>query len=168
MNRQTQSIETCLLPVLPDAPIPFAKKADLALAFCPHHPQVETVLNEVYRSQPGMSLSQMTDAYTSTVALACGIEVKETGGDYNEAVMQLGVWCAAGLEKIRSMRRAGVEQTLLQPLLGWTVIGHEWKLHIAWKEIDGNVVSPACGLIRARSANFIGRPWSLDDLDRGN
>jgi hypothetical protein len=95
--------------VLPDAPIPFTKKADLALAFCPHHPQVETVLYDVHRNQPGMGLSQMTDAYTSTVVLACGIEVKETGGDYNEAVMQLGVWCAAGLEKIRSMIKVGVE-----------------------------------------------------------
>lgn len=104
----------------------------------------------------------------STVVLACGIEVKEAGGDYNEAVMQLGVWCAAGLEKIRSMISPGVEQTLLQPSLGWTVIGHEWKLHIAWKEIDGNVVSPACSLIHARPANFIGRPWPLGDLDCGN
>jgi hypothetical protein len=59
----------------------------------------------------------MTDAYTSTVVLAYGIEVKETGGDYNEVVMQLGGWCAAGLEKIRSMMKAGVEQTLLQPLV---------------------------------------------------
>jgi hypothetical protein len=32
----------------------------------------------------------MTDAYTITVVLAYSIEVKETGGDYNEAVTQLG------------------------------------------------------------------------------
>ena len=50
-----------------------------------------------------MSLSQMSDAYTSAVVLGCGIEVKESGGDYNEAVMQLGIWCAAGLEKMWSM-----------------------------------------------------------------
>jgi hypothetical protein len=57
----------------------------------------------------------MTDAYTSTVVLACGIGVKETGGTTMRSH-------AAGLEKIRSMK-VSVEQTLLQPLLGWAVIG---------------------------------------------
>lgn len=26
-----------------------------------------------------------------------GLEVKELGGDYNEAVIQFGIWCSAGL-----------------------------------------------------------------------
>ena len=83
----------------------------------------------------------MSDAYTSSIVLACGIEVKEPGGDYNEAIMQLGIWCAAGLAKMKSMVRADAEHEPLQPLLGWTVIGHEWKLHISWKDANGDVVS---------------------------
>jgi hypothetical protein len=35
--------------------------------------------------------------------LGCDIEVKVSGGDYNEVVMQRGIWCAAGLEKRWSM-----------------------------------------------------------------
>jgi hypothetical protein len=82
----------------------------------------------------------MTDAYTSTVVLGCGIEVKGSGGDYNEATIQLGIWCSAGLEKLQSMITTDTAETQ-KPLLGWTVIGHEWKLHIAWKDQEaGNTV----------------------------
>ena len=42
----------------------------------------------------------MLDAST-LVVLACGIEVKEPGRDYDEGIMQLGIWCAAGLAKMR-------------------------------------------------------------------
>jgi len=81
----------------------------------------------------------MTDAYTSTVPLACAIEVKESGGDYHEAVTQLGIWSAATLEKMRLLGR-GVGHEMLPPLVGWTVIGHEWKLHICWKNAGGAVI----------------------------
>ena len=27
--------------------------------------------------------------------------------------------------------------TRLKPLLGWTVIGHEWRLRISWKDENG-------------------------------
>jgi hypothetical protein len=82
----------------------------------------------------------MIDAYTSTVPLICGIEVKEGGGDYNEAITQLAIWSAAGLEKVRSLNpMLGYED--LKPFVGWTIIGHEWKLHLAWREGDGRVVS---------------------------
>ena len=40
----------------------------------------------------------MSDAYTRERLLACPLEVKRQGGDYNEAVCQLGVWPAAALE----------------------------------------------------------------------
>lgn len=76
------------------------KKADLALAFSSDHPAVARALEPVYKANPDLALSQMTDVYTSTVPLVCGLEVKEQGGDYNEAVLQLGIWCAAGLERL--------------------------------------------------------------------
>jgi hypothetical protein len=50
-----------------------------------------------------MDLSQTTDADASTVPLGCCLEVKERGGDYNEAIIQLGIWCAAGLERLRGL-----------------------------------------------------------------
>lgn len=75
-----------------------------------------------------MALSQMTDAYTSTVPLVCCLEVKEREGDYNEASTQLGICCAAGLERLRELSVLGrddEEDKELLPFLGWTVVGHD-------------------------------------------
>lgn len=138
--RQTQQIDQIWLPVLPNTLFPLAKKADLALAFCPYHPDVGGILKTYAASHLGIPMSQMQDAYTSTVPLVCGMEVKEAGGDYNEAVMQLAIWSAAGLAKLKT-QVPDPHHTEMPPSLGWTVIGHEWKLHIAWKEADGRVVS---------------------------
>jgi hypothetical protein len=133
---QTQEIDRSYLPVLPDDAQPLAKKADLALAFSSYHPEVQPILRRFRDSYKSTSLSHMSDAYSSTVPLVSGIEVKESGGDYNEALMQLGIWSAAGLRHI-SRLAAGKP---LRPFVGWTVVGHEWRLHICWKEND-NVVS---------------------------
>lgn len=48
----------------------------------------------------------MMDAYTRTVPLQCGFEVKEHGGDSNEADTQLALWSAAGLQLLRQQRLA--------------------------------------------------------------
>jgi hypothetical protein len=105
----------------------------------------------------------MTDAYTNTVPLVCGVEVKESGGDYNEAVMQLGIWSAAGLEKVLALS-GGVGETEVEsgagaggePFLGWTVVGHEWRLHIAWKELGGRVVVMGpWAAMRAGTASYV-------------
>jgi hypothetical protein len=140
--RQTQSIASELLPTLPESILPFARKADLALGFNPFHAEVKSTIDEVWCTRPGLSLSQMSDAYTSTIVLGCGVEIKESGGDYNEATMQLGVWAAAGLKKMESMLDVETSEAVM-PLLGITAIGHEWKIHISWK-IDGTgeTVSP--------------------------
>lgn len=105
-------------------------------------------MEPVYNVNPDIALSQMTDAYTSTVPMVCCLEVKERGGDYNEAIIQLGIWCAAGLERLRGLRALGgcnsggdLDEEELPPFLGWTVVGHDWKFHISWKDAGGNVVS---------------------------
>jgi len=143
---QTQSIDPAFLPKHTFQS--FARKADLALAFSSYHPTVATALEPVHKANPDMALSQMTDAYTSTVPLACCLEVKERGGDYNEAIIQLGIWCAAGLERLRGLwilGRSNIGRDLekeeeLPPFLGWTVVGHDWKFHISWKDAGGNVI----------------------------
>lgn len=38
-----------------------------------------------------MSLNQMSDTHISSVVFSCGIEIKELGGDYNEAAVQLRI-----------------------------------------------------------------------------
>jgi hypothetical protein len=144
---QTQSIEPAFLPKHTSQS--FAKKADLALAFS-DHPAVAAAIETVSKAHPDLPLSQMTDAYTSAVPLVCGVEVRERGGDYSEAILQLGIWCAAGLERLQGLWELG-NQNLEQgdpPLFcGWTVVGHDWKFHVAWKNPRGNVV---CRLLFAR------------------
>lgn len=157
---QTQSISSSLIPV--STTTSFAKKADLALAFSLSHPEVLRTLEPIHTRCPELNLSQMEDAYTMRVPLVAGVEVKEPGGSYSEATVQLGVWCAAGLEKLRRLREeaherrtnealevdnppsgeGGVERDEeLPPFVGWTVVGHDWKFHVAWKDSSGKVVS---------------------------
>ncbi|KAH9204607.1 hypothetical protein DL95DRAFT_113993 [Leptodontidium sp. 2 PMI_412] len=91
---QTQAISSSLLPT--HTSTSFAKKADLALAFSLSHPEVFHALEPIQTQYPDLCLSQMEDAYTMRVPPVAGVEVKERGGSYNEATVQLGVWCAAG------------------------------------------------------------------------
>jgi hypothetical protein len=92
--------------------------------------------------------------------MACCVEVKEKGGDYNEAIVQLGIWSAAGLERVRGLRAVALERRRrrhnadigkmsdelddatedVPPFLGWTVVGHDWRFYIIWKEKHGNVI----------------------------
>ena len=83
------------------------------------------------------------DVYTRTVPLQCGFEVKERGGDSNEADMQLGLWSAAGLQLLKQQRLAVAGLGEILPFVGGAIIGHEWKVHISWKHENGSVVSYA-------------------------
>jgi len=110
----------------------------LAFAFSPYHLKITPVIEQFIATNPGTSLSQTTDAYTSTVPLVCGIEVKEEGSDYNEAVMQLVIWSATGLETLKELN-PDLEYANLNLFVGWIVISYKWKLHLAWKGRDGRV-----------------------------
>ena len=138
--------------MLPEAVSPLSRKADLAFAFNPYHADISDSWHKVRRRQPAISLSQMADADTSTLVLACGVEIKESGGDYNEALLQLGVWSAAGLEKLYSLLDNKSQPSAL-PLLGITVIGHEWKIHISWKVYDTGEIVSLQGTFRKSNAN---------------
>ncbi|KFY66354.1 hypothetical protein V496_02105, partial [Pseudogymnoascus sp. VKM F-4515 (FW-2607)] len=138
---QSQSIEPQYLPTLPSSPTSLSKKADLALVISlPRH--CDSTINQWRKLNPGVGLSHMSDAYTRETLLTCPLEVKRQGGDYNEAVCQLAVWSAAALEKLRILATMGRDTETLEgfPYPGWTVVGHEWQLHISWKEDSGKVV----------------------------
>ncbi|KAG4428471.1 hypothetical protein IFR05_016048 [Cadophora sp. M221] len=154
---QTQPISSSLFPT--HTSTSFTKTADLALAFSLSHPEMLRALDPIHTRYPELGLSQMEDAYTMRFPLVAGVEVKERGGSYNEATVQLGVWCAARLEKSRRLREEGQQKRTregtetdgppreveaegegeLPPFVGWTVVGHEWKLHVVWKDRSGNV-----------------------------
>ncbi len=146
IQRQFQLIDPTLLPQ--SFTTSFVKKADLAWSF--------TLPDEA--APADKTLSQMMNEYTRRIPLVGGIEVKVFGGDALEALVQLSIWSAADLEKIRLLQEehletvaatsehpgkqsALVEKGELLPFFGWTIVGHDWKLHIMWKEVKGDVVS---------------------------
>ena len=68
-----------------------SKKADFVLAFSDDAEEVRTVYDKFKLGNPGATLSPMTDAYTSQVALACAIELEGADGNATEAEMRLAV-----------------------------------------------------------------------------
>ncbi|KAJ9624517.1 hypothetical protein H2203_005252 [Taxawa tesnikishii (nom. ined.)] len=150
-----------LLPHVHNTAIP-TKKADLAIAVSAHTPATAPVYTALRTSDPTMRLSQMSETSVSRLALPGCIEVGEPGKSYLEASLQLGVWCFAGLEKLKELRvHSGKtdEQILASgeekeseiaqdmrsqedlPIFGWTAIGMDWKLHVAFEDkADGGAV----------------------------
>ncbi|KAH0364272.1 hypothetical protein KCU65_g6920, partial [Aureobasidium melanogenum] len=85
-------------------------------------------------------LSPMTDAYTATLPLVCGLEVKRLDGSEEEAQLQLMVWQTAMLAHLDYLRNTGGDLDLpLPPVVAWTITNHSWKFYIAWKQHDGAV-----------------------------
>ena len=90
----------------------------------------------------------MTDAYTSGLVLACAIELKESGVKATEAEMQLAVYHAAMLWKMKELFNMGWEdpmneeevERLIPSVVGWTVIGHKWSFYISSLLPDDSIV----------------------------
>jgi hypothetical protein len=159
-SRQTQTIEPSFLPSLPTTSLTVAKKADLAIAFSPYDHDIGPVIQSYLSRNPGSTLSQMQDAYTSSIPLICGLEVKQAGGDSNEGLTQLAIWTTAGLEKVEQLQRRnpGLRRSgMIQPIVGIVVVGHTWEFYIVWPEENGRRVSripPCVGYNRHRKAKI--------------
>jgi hypothetical protein len=113
------------------------------------HDEIQAVYDSFRTKTKRVNISPLTDAYTSGLALACVMEVKDAGGSATEAETQLAVFHAAMLWKIRELinmaRKAPMspEETerLVPSVVGWTIIGHTWSLHISSLQPDGSIVS---------------------------
>lgn len=97
-------------------------------------------------AHPGVSLSPMQDAYTRSIMLSCAAEIKEPSGDQGEAAIQLAVFQSASLAKLHELTAdrssfvpGGRPPCELPALLGWTIIGHEWKSYITYATPDSIV-----------------------------
>ena len=101
----------------------------------------------------------MSETNVSRLALPGCIVVGDPGKNYLEASLQLGVWCFAGLAKSDELRLqlstagrkaptpamngqiSATDSKQNLPVFGWTAIGMDWKLHIAYRDTtDGGVV----------------------------
>ncbi|KAK6007891.1 hypothetical protein QM012_004705 [Aureobasidium pullulans] len=100
-------------------------------------------------------LSPMIDAYTATLPLLCGLEVKRLDGSEEEAQLQLMVWQTAMLAHLNHLRIAGGGPDLpLPPVVAWTVTNHSWKFYVAWKLSNGavHIIRPFAQSTAASSA----------------
>ncbi|KAE8153589.1 hypothetical protein BDV25DRAFT_21724 [Aspergillus avenaceus] len=134
-NVQSQTIDPNLLPRMRDKH-PVSKKVDYTFAFSIREPQVTETYDHFLIASPHQTLSQTTDPFTKRVALFSGVEVKQSNGGGTEALVQLAIWLAAGLEKsskLHNLRGDKSGNLELLPNIGWTVIGHDWNLYIAFR-----------------------------------
>lgn len=130
---QTHAIDDEHLPVFEDNTIT-PKRIDLCLSFSDQHADVQQHYAEFDAlSVERVQISQMEDDYSSTQALFMGVEVKRQGEKETDAQSQLLTWLAAGVIHLRKLRSPDSQLPNL-PLLGWTVVGHEWKLYAAYGE----------------------------------
>jgi len=138
--RQTQAINPKVLPVTPKN-YRVQKKADYTFSFHRNSPQISDLYDQLYLKGLGDRISQTTDANTKRLALFSGIEVKQENGGKDEALAQLAIWLAAGLENVRRLGELSQRQQSLgeelHPVVGWTVIGHDWHTYIAYRVNQG-------------------------------
>lgn len=99
----------------------------------------------------------MTDAHTKRLAMASGAEVKPAHGNSVEALAQLATWLASGFTKIRELSLEAEKRVVivdLLPMIGWTVVGHEWRTYMAYDiQIDGERVVNIVDLLIRLSAS---------------
>ncbi|KAK5020687.1 hypothetical protein LTR60_000298 [Cryomyces antarcticus] len=134
---QSQAIDPMLLPQMPNK-VRINRKADYALAFSCRKEDILSVYEKVSLGGHGYNLSQTTDAFTKRVALFSGLEVKQSNGGNTEALAQLAIWLTAGLERTKLLGELNGEHfpvDQLQPMIGWTVVGHDWHSYIAYRAL---------------------------------
>lgn len=158
LRSPTQTIDPDCLSVYGKPPTPVeSKKSDFVLSFSPKHPDVKKHYSEVQTaSKELVTLSQMSDDCTSKLVLYLGAEVKKFGGNEAEAQSQIYTWLGSGITKRRQLMASAAQQTdqsltdQPMPLLGWTIVGHQWKLYVAFGEGNGmndklSIVGPVPG-----------------------
>ena len=74
----------------------------------------------------------MKDLCTSKLVLYLGAKVLKHGENEAEAKADLFTWLGAGVIKMRKLlRKVGRSPNTTLPHLGWTIVGHDWKLYMA-------------------------------------
>jgi len=130
----------------------FPKKADYAFSFSRSEPPIFKLYTKLQRSGYGNSLSHTTDANTKRLALFSGIEVKPENGGKMDALVQLATWFAAEFEHLRKLGEMSRSEYLcdsLRPVVGWTIIGHDWHTYIAYRSLNEN----------SHETQFVIGPW---------
>lgn len=135
------------------------KKADYALAFSCRDPEVSSLYERVSLGGHGYAISQTTDAFNKRTILFSGVEVKpDDGGEKKEALAQLAIWLSGNLEKMRrlgELAKGPLDQAdWLLPTIGYTVVGHDWYVYIAYRLGNEVVCHPSPSLFAKPNSPF--------------
>ncbi|KAF7857328.1 hypothetical protein EAF04_009569 [Stromatinia cepivora] len=154
---QTQTINPDLVPITPKN-YRIQRKTDYTFSFHRNTPEVSDLYDKLILTGLDHMISQTTDASMKRVALFSGIEVKQENGGKDEALIQLAIWLAAGLWNIRKLGELGQKQPYLckelHPMVGWTVIGHDWYTYIVYM-----------GDQNGQDACYVVGPWRVAAAD---
>ncbi|OCK81060.1 hypothetical protein K432DRAFT_381661 [Lepidopterella palustris CBS 459.81] len=131
-QRQTQPIRPDVLPLSLKSSSRLQRKADYTFSFCGD--AVSAIYDRLEATGTDRNIGHTIDSWTSRLALFSGIEVKREGGSKDEALTQLAIWLCAGLENHRKLAKCPAEDLL--PVVGWTVVGHDWHLYIAYRALN--------------------------------
>lgn len=122
---------------------------------------MQQMYDQITRRYPGLHFSQSDDGTICRFFQLAAVEVKSPDGSYYGSSVQLAIWLAAGLEKMRLLQAqaaatshfsnatsapsgGGDEEVAAHPLLmpypGIAVVGQAWYLHLATKADNGAVV----------------------------
>lgn len=140
VKRSIPAIDPSVLPRMPRK-VRIRRKVGYAIAFPVRNQQIKATYDKVNTSKPTEAISHTTDPFTKQTVLFSGIEVKQSNGGNTEALLQLTICLVAGLGKLLHLSHLSnkpLNGGQLLPGIGWTVIGHDWYLYVAFREtFDG-------------------------------
>ncbi|OGM50938.1 hypothetical protein ABOM_000522 [Aspergillus bombycis] len=141
---QSQTINPELLPIMPNN-YRVQKKCDYAFSFHRNTQQVSDLYGALTCTGAGGALSQTMDSNTKRWLLFSGLAVKHENGGKDEALAQLATWIAAGMENTRKLWSRSSEEVHpycdLPPMVGWTVVGHDWHTWVTFGATDNGTDS---------------------------
>lgn len=104
--------------------------------------EVRRVYDAIQFSNPGLTLSHIIDEYSRNVCFAYAVEVKSArSADSQEARSQKGIFTAAWLIKRAELITLTSASPGSLPVPCLAILGHEWRLHIAWVSDQNEIVS---------------------------
>lgn len=107
IHSQTASITPSLIPVFCGQPFAF-KKVNSAISLSDANREVGQLYQEISKRYPMLQLSQSDHESIKRYCQLAAIEIKSPDGSYYGATIQLAIWLAAGLEKMRQLRELAI------------------------------------------------------------
>ncbi|KAH0538813.1 hypothetical protein FGG08_004589 [Glutinoglossum americanum] len=128
---------THLLPTSATGQPTTRKRVDYILALLPPH-SILSAIEKAFQVLPddARSINQSLSNSTSKMPIIANFGVKKSC-ESEAPIVQLGIWSAAGLAKMKEMN---IDKNGPGLVPGITVVGHDWRLYFAYWEEDSERV----------------------------